>query len=209
MNNGQPPPFFFQQQTKMAEVVIKPATADPTELVPLDVVKAHLRVESDDEDVLILSYMSAAMDYMSSVSGRTFKYTSSLPTIYLYMDKNERIAQVRRAKGLSFISARYIAEGGVYKTLDSDAYRYSKEVYPTAVEITDPPSDIDSRSYEGLYRFTFSGGDTVSDLPNQFKIALLMLVGHYYANREAEYVGGITTELKEGVRRLMNTVKRF
>lgn len=193
----------------MAEVVINPATADPTELMSLDIVKEHLRVESENEDQLILQYMSAAMDYMSSVSGRTFKYASSSPTIYLYMDKNERIAQIRRARDLTFISARYAAEDGVYKTLPSDAFRYSKEVYPTAVEVTDPPSDLDPRSYEGIYRFAFTGGDNVSDLPNQFKIAMLMLVGHYYANREAEYVGGITTELKEGVRRLMNTVKRF
>jgi hypothetical protein len=36
-----------------------------------------------------------------------------------------------------------------------------------------------------------------------------MLVAHYDAHREAEYVGGITTEIKEGVQRLLGSVRRY
>lgn len=193
----------------MAEVIIKSSGSDPTELISLDLVKSHLRVENNDEDELITQYMASAMDYMQSVSGRLFKYTNYTPTIHLYIDKNEKIAQIRRATNLKFSSARYINSDGGFTSMPADSYRYSLEVYPCVVQVIQEPSDLSDLHYEGIYRFTFTGGELVSTLPNQFKIAMLMLVSHYYTNREAEYVGGITTELKEGVRRLMNTVKRF
>jgi len=34
-------------------------------------------------------------------------------------------------------------------------------------------------------------------------------VGHYDSQREAEYIGGLTSEVKEGVHRLMSTVKLY
>ena len=53
------------------------------------------------------------------------------------------------------------------------------------------------------------GGDNVKDLPRQYRQAMLLLVGHYDSQREAEYVGGLTTEIKEGVQRLLATVKVY
>jgi rod shape determining protein RodA len=60
-----------------------------------------------------------------------------------------------------------------------------------------------------VYRITLAGGDNVKDLPRQYRQAMLLLVGHYDSQREAEYIGGLTTEIKEGVQRLLATVKVY
>lgn len=53
------------------------------------------------------------------------------------------------------------------------------------------------------------GGQDARELPPQFRQAVLLLVGHYDMNREAEYTGGISTELKEGVRRIVSSLMLY
>ena len=84
------------------------------------------------------------------------------------------------------------------------------DVYPIEIDYMDlgQPIDIHDRDKQ-VYRITLSGGDNVKDLPRQYRQAMLLLVGHYDSQREAEYIGGLTTEIKEGVQRLLATVKVY
>lgn len=84
------------------------------------------------------------------------------------------------------------------------------DTYPIEIDWTkvEQPSDIHVREKQ-VYRITLSGGDNVKDLPRQYRQAMLLLVGHYDSQREAEYIGGLTTEIKEGVQRLLATVKVY
>jgi len=52
-------------------------------------------------------------------------------------------------------------------------------------------------------------GTSMNSLPHQYVQAALLLIGHYYNMREAEVVGGITNEVKEGVRRLVASVRQY
>lgn len=58
-------------------------------------------------------------------------------------------------------------------------------------------------------RIYMIAGTELASLPKQYKQAALLLVGHYYNMREAENIGGITTEVKEGVHRLLQSVRQF
>jgi len=91
----------------------------------------------------------------------------------------------------------------------TDAFIFT-DTYPVEIDWTklDTPSDIHSRDKQ-VYRIVLTGGDNVKDLPKQFRQAMLLLVGHYDSQREAEYIGGLTSEVKEGVHRLMATVKQY
>ena len=60
-----------------------------------------------------------------------------------------------------------------------------------------------------FWKLHLTAGTPFESLPKQYKQAALLLVGHYYNMREAENIGGITTELKEGVRRLIQSVRQF
>jgi hypothetical protein len=84
------------------------------------------------------------------------------------------------------------------------------DTYPIEIDWTgiSAPADIHAREKQ-VYKIVLSGGDNVKDLPRQYRQAMLLLVGHYDSQREAEYVGGLTTEIKEGVQRLLATVKVY
>lgn len=193
----------------MAEVKIRNATVKGTDFVSLDLMKQHLRVENSEEDTLIKAYMDSAAQYIESVSGRVFTYSNSTPQARVFVDANEREAFVRRINNLSLVTASYKDKDGVKHVLPEDNYALMTDTYPAVIRIKKEPSDLMKEDPEGAYMFLLSGGEAASDAPAQFKMAMFLLVSHYYTNREAEYVGGISTELKEGVKRLMNTVKRF
>ena len=59
------------------------------------------------------------------------------------------------------------------------------------------------------FRMEVNCGTALNALPHQYVQAGLLLVGHYYNMREAEAIGGITTEVKEGVHRLIASVRQY
>ena len=83
--------------------------------------------------------------------------------------------------------------------------------YPIFMDISklaELPSDA-SEYNEDYVEIVLDAGTPLPSLPQQYAQAALMLMGHYYNMREAENIGGITTELKEGVRRLMQSVRQY
>ncbi len=70
------------------------------------------------------------------------------------------------------------------------------------------PTDA-SKYNEDYVRLVVDAGTAYSALPMQYVQAALLLVGHYYNMREAENIGGITTEVKEGVHRLIQSVRQY
>lgn len=68
---------------------------------------------------------------------------------------------------------------------------------------------VDSPIDQWAVEIVLKGGQDARELSPRFRQAVLLLVGHYDMNREAEYTGGISTELKEGVRRLVSSMIRY
>lgn len=83
--------------------------------------------------------------------------------------------------------------------------------YPIYIDVSnglaliEDPSDYD----EDFWMLELTAGTALGSLPKQYKQAALLLVGHYYNMREAENVGGISSELKEGVQRLMASARQY
>ena len=68
----------------------------------------------------------------------------------------------------------------------------------------------DASSYDEDYvEVVVGAGTPYGELPRQYGQAALLLVGHYYNMREAENIGGITSEVKEGVHRLIQSVRQY
>lgn len=192
----------------MAQVRIVNPSVVGTQIVPLDLMKEHLRVSGTAEDALITSYIDSAAEYVASVANRSFRYSVDL-NVYVYLDRGEHYAKIRRATNLTINQVRYKNNEGGFSLMDEGDYVFNGECYPSTFEIKKVPSDITADTDDAVYRVWLKGGESASALPKQFRLAIMLLVSHYYTNREAEYVGGITTELKEGVKRLLNTVRKF
>ncbi len=69
-------------------------------------------------------------------------------------------------------------------------------------------TDVDTEDEKAI-QITLAAGTAYNALPKQYYQAALLLVGHYYNMREAENIGGITTEVKEGVKRLVASVRQY
>jgi len=84
--------------------------------------------------------------------------------------------------------------------------------YPCYMDLREYKSAIGedcSTHEEDFARAYITAGTDLMAVPKQYKQAALLLVGHYYNQREAENIGGITTEVKEGVHRLLQSVRHY
>lgn len=212
--------------------VIKQHNYYPEDMVPLSAVRAHLRYGFGDEEELIKLYMESACDYMETLTNRVF--SSSVPaekhedvsgilnntptpidaTVTVYLDREDKdcihtLAGVTGTWALA--TADYLNDTGQWSPLQNEYLpRVRVTGYPVEIDLSeiDEPADAAVHGTD-LYRITLTGGDNVIDLPRQYRQAMLLLVGHYDAHRETEVMGAVTNELKEGVRRLLSTVKQF
>lgn len=86
--------------------------------------------------------------------------------------------------------------------------------YPIYIDIR-KGLDVDEVEEDGtdfnkhFWKLHLTAGTALDTLPAQYKQAALLLIGHYYNMREAEVIGGISVEIKEGVRRLMASVRKY
>lgn len=148
-----------------------------------------------------------------------------LATVTVFFDEDEldKVHYLRNITGdwtYDDTSLLYLHEDGSWVSLAGGATwdgfdDYSKayvmtDTYPIAIDwsAAGKPGDLHPRKKD-VYQMTFTGGDNVRSLPRQYRQAMLLLVGHYDSQREAEYIGGLTTEIKEGVQRLLATVKVY
>lgn len=81
-------------------------------------------------------------------------------------------------------------------------------MYLKVDKILELPKDA-SEYEEDFVEIVLDAGTELSSLPYQYSQAALLLVGHYYNMREAENIGGITSEVKEGVHRLVQSVRQY
>ncbi len=208
----------------------------PEDMVPYSIVRDHLRYDYGDAEELVKSYVASACDYMEALTNRVFSSTNPeqhetgegtfdvSPTakkgnINIWLDKDEidHIQTLRNLTGDYLVSSGlYYNDQGVWAELPTtgtqfDDIEFRLDSYPPQIDMTNftPPADLYTKRDYDLYKFVFTGGDNVRDLPRQYRQAMLLLVGHYDSQREAEYVGGLTTEIKEGVQRLLATVKVY
>lgn len=81
--------------------------------------------------------------------------------------------------------------------------------YPSQFDYSELCQQLSEGGEKMSFRLRVSCGTALGSLPKQYVQAALLLIGHYYNMREAEIVGGITTEVKEGVRRLVSSVRQY
>lgn len=211
MNRGRElawPPFF----TLM--IVSKTQSAlSYTDLFSLDLVHYHVRSLGSAENTVLEYYINAALDYCVALSNRNIGATNAF-TILLHESEAKYPIFFRGITGLASppadLSVQYYKDDNTYADVPAENYRLRSDVYPALLEFVDfNPSDINSDSDKETYKISFSGGEALSGMPKQFGQAVLLLTGHFYNQRESEVIGQVTTEVKMGVERLLNSMRKF
>lgn len=185
-------------------------TVGPTfEPVTLAEAKAHCRVDISDDDALITSQISAARAYLEHTFGRAIAAQTillHLAAFPLVSQSNPRGAIKLPRPPLASVTSVYYYDGtGELTQLDASAYqvddvREPGEIVPAPG--TDWPDSQEDRV--GAVKVTYVAGvATAGAIDPRIKQAVLMLVAHWYENRETATVGQPSKELEHAVSAIM------
>lgn len=165
------------------------ASAQPA--VDLEDVKRHLRVDGDDEDVEIEIYRDAAIGWVEEYTGRSLTRQSFTWTGASF----RRADWLPRRPVRAIETVAYLDGRGVPSRMLA-GWRFTENGLAVAVggawPVAASSSDAVTISYEAGY------DDTVP-LPKALKVAVLMMAGHFYRNREAAAAAVSVTEVPFGV----------
>jgi len=165
----------------------KTKTAPATEPVTLAEAKAHLRVDHSDEDDQIEALIQSAREWVEDHIERPI----ITQTITGATDRFSRRMELK--PNLQSITAiRYIDTDGAEQTLDASVYALDDYALIGAVYLAPNQEWPSTRGEPFDVQVDFVAGyGEAADVPAKIKQAILLLIGHLYANREATTISGV------------------
>lgn len=171
------------------------------EPVTLDEAKAHCRAEDDSVDAMIGIYMKAARSRVEtflrrSLIERTLTYRLSCLSGPI---------RLRQGPVSEVVSVIYTARDGQDQTLPADQYKLVRDREPPAIvprygvvwPLTLDEPDVVAVDYVAGY------GAAVEDIPEDIRVAILMVTGHFFENREDVVTGVSAIEIPIASRDLL------
>lgn len=156
-------------------------TVDPAgEPVTLADAKAQLRIAHDSEDALISGLIKAARAEVEAQTGMALIDQSWR----LAMDcwPHDGLVRLRRHPVKEVLSVTVYGEEGEAAVLDPASYEADLLSRPARLHFASPPAP--ERRLNGIeVDFTAGFGEAGTDVPDQLKRAVLMLVAHWYEFR--------------------------
>jgi uncharacterized phiE125 gp8 family phage protein len=160
--------------------------------ITLSEAKLHCRVDINDDDALIAQLINAAVNHVEQITGW-------VTTSQLYTKLIKKIPEIIRLPlwPVTAITAIEVI-GATTQNVASDF----------DIDLTERPAKVIPLSKS----FSVATGETLliaytageADIPDGMRQAVLMLVAHWYENREAIVVGTISSEVSLGVNQLLS-----
>lgn len=158
----------------------------PETCVTVEEAKLHLRITGTDDDALIEAYIDAATQYAQEYRGQKFLHARCID----FLDRwPHDCIRPRWAPLVSVTSITYIDSAGIVQT-------WSPSEYDVAPGVNGAPGRIEPAWGEswpairgdinGITVVYLAGyGASHDDVPTHVRHALLLLVAHWYRNRES------------------------
>lgn len=185
----------------------------PTATAPsLDVVKQHLRVRTSDEDPLITLMLQAAMLHVQELQWSTLinaQWQQNEDRFPGWIGKLELRKNPVQPGSISII---YMDTGGNLVTLDPTRYRVDTNSKPARLVPEYSQVWPLTRGLIDDVRVTYTAGFSADEslVPVNTKLAILMLIGHWYWHREC-VVGYVPQNLQFSTQALIDahSFRRF
>jgi uncharacterized phiE125 gp8 family phage protein len=170
----------------MKFTVTTPPALDP---LSIEEVKTHCRVTSVDEDGLIAGYILAARQYVESICGLAL----ITQTITAYFDSFYGI-WLPRWPVQSVSSVSYLDSTAVSQPLATDVYYADVRARPAFIAAAYSQCWPQSYYQQNAVTVVFVAGygATPGSIPEPIRQAMLMLIGHWYENRESATTAPLT-----------------
>lgn len=160
----------------------------------------HLRLGDNDEQTLVENLISAAARHVESVTGRSLitrtliQYWHGWPGRFL----------LRGGPVSSVASVEYQATAGSWTALGTDLYHVDIVATPARIWWDEDASPPQLAEIPNSVRATYVAGYADADaVPRELRQAMLLLIGHWFENREAGTLGQVVTMIPGGVEALL------
>ena len=181
-------------------------SAPASEPVTLAEAKAHLRVDYATEDAYISSLIVAAREYCEQITGRAFAQRNFIATLDEFPARGADIV-LPRAPLVGIQNFVYRDGNGtaITMTVNTD-YRLSTNIVPARIRrpFTSTSWPTAARVDDAL-QITFTAG--AASAPATAKQAMLLLIGHWFENRESVVHGTISTAVQMTTRALLSVLR--
>ncbi len=186
------------------------ATPPAVEPVTVSEAKAHLRVDVSDDDAYIATLITAAREWCEQYLDRTLidtQWTMRLDS-FPYEIELPR-PPIASAGTATAVTLTYTLGDDSTATLSSTQYRVDRNSTPGVVRQLRAgtwPANLDD--YNAVAVTWWAGyGSSGTSVPAAIRHAMLMLVAHWYENRNTVLVGSISKQLEFAVESLLSSQK--
>jgi len=180
-------------------ITIDPPAAEP---VTLPEAKAQCRVTSAHEDAQFAIFIQAARERVEGfLRKRLITQTVEMRRTGLGGCIILPIAPIASVTGIT-----YLDTANEEQTLDPALYRLAADKVPAQIvpaHLAVWPATLPDVDTVGI-TMTVGYGDAPANVPADIRVALLMLIEHYFYNRGAVTTGGAAAEIPEGVTQLLS-----
>ncbi|WP_129138793.1 head-tail connector protein [Modicisalibacter coralii] len=171
-------------------------------MITLADAKAHLRLDADDtsEETLIQALIDAAVRYAENHTQSRFAKASKIQVLDGFPAKDAAI-ELPWSPVIAIDSLDYIDPAGVSQAMDVSTLRLdTRPIMPRLSPQYGSDWPVTIAEPESVTITATVGYDT---LPADVRLALLLLIGHWYENREQVVVGTTSSEVPLGVGSLL------
>lgn len=183
---------------------------DPEEEpVTLTEAKAHLRVETSDDDFYISGLIKVARAQIEAWTGIQCITATWALSVDRFPRAGEALKLRRAAPIQSIESVKYIDENGVEQTLAGTVYQLDATVKPAELLLAYDQEwpTIRAQRNAVTIRYIAGDGDAPGDVPWERKWAILAYLGHLYENREPIVTGTIATPIPEHLAAVIDSLR--
>lgn len=171
---------------------LKLYTAPAAEPISLAEAKLHLRVDIADDDELITAQIKAAREYVEQLANRSLITQTWEYTLEAFPDGNQIV--LPRPPLVSVTSVVYTDYTGTAATFSSLYYTVDTYAEPGQIVLKYGQlwPAVALATVNGVcIRYTAGYGATGASVPQRLRQAILLLLGHWYENREAVQFGNL------------------
>jgi len=188
-------------------------TAPAVEPVTLAEAKAHLRVDTSDDDNYIGTLITAAREWVEQYLDRTLVHTQWVMRFDKFPDSGIEPVELPRPPMVlsgtaTAVTVTFTQEAGPTSTYSTAEYRVDRNATPGAILPIYGSTWTPHRQDDNAISVTWWAGYGASgtSVPAAIRHAILMLVGHWYESRQAVIAtGAVPQEVPYGVQSLLDS----